>query len=127
MAIAAVLKGEERRQAEGLLAAWVAASGCRPHDPGRWCLQKLANPRHRCGRRCFPWGWPDILDHAEWWRAPDGAHVVTAHPYWPYGDKSVDELRTLARGLGARLSIFPDRSWYYPGATALIVLWGTAK
>ena len=124
MKIAALLTGEDLKRAKGLQTAWLAATGCRPHDPGRWCLQKLARPRHRCGKRCHPWDWPFVLDHAEWWRAPSGAHVVTAHPYWPPGDVAVAELKNLARCLGARLSIFPDHSWYYPGRTALVVLWG---
>lgn len=106
------------------LAAWTRRTGVRPYlGRMRRCLRKLGNPRHRCGTRCYPYAWLDALDHSEWWVAPHGGYVITAHPYG-IGGRGRRQLLELAEREGVRLTIDADWSWYAPGQTTLVVLWG---
>ncbi len=114
----------ERGLAEMRLEAWALLTGARPYTGTmRRCLGKLANPRHHCGRACYPWYWPDALDHAEWWAGPHGEYVITAHPYG-VSARGRCELAGLAGRTGAALAIDPAWSWYVPSTTVLVVLWG---
>ncbi len=110
---------------ETLRTDWMRETLCRPEKSRRECVYKLSNPHHRCNDYCFFANMPRLLDHCEWWRAPDGAWVLTAHPYMPIHSEAVAELRGFALALGAELlPISKEKSWYYPGRTALVVLWG---
>lgn len=120
----AALQEPSRAQADALLQAWLCATGNRPYGrPWSRCLQHLSNPAHRCGLQCWPQNWPRVLDHPERWTAPNGALVVTAHPY-NVSDADRAELTALAQRTGARLEIDPAGSWYWPGVTVLVVLTG---
>jgi len=102
--------------------AWALLTGARPYTgTGRPCLRKLANPKHRCTNACRPMPW--ALDHAEWWKGPVGEFVVTAHPYG-LTDDTLEDLARIGRETGAQVSIDPDWSWYWPGTTSLVVVWG---
>ncbi len=117
----------ERGLAAMRLEAWALLTGARPYSGRmRRCLGKLSNPRHHCGRACYPWYWPDVLDHAEWWKGPAGEYVVTAHPYG-VSERDRCELESLAGRFGAALTIDPAWSWYAPDSTVLVVLWGVTN
>ena len=112
--------------AQARLEGWAWLTGCTPYTGSApICLERLSNARHRCGTEC-PY-WMRILDHGERWRGPAGEVVYTAHPYGPLGAHELGDLVELAEIYGAELTIDSDWSWYKPGATVLVVLWGRRR
>jgi len=121
--------------AQARLEAWVARTGASPcRRRGYSCLGKLGNPRHSCGRAyvgAFCDGgmyWPQVLDHAEWWRGPAGEYILTAHPYRERVEpEDLAALARIADRTGATVSSDLVGSWYFPGRTILIQLWGRSE
>ena len=118
---------------------WVEAHGVVVVEGRRPCIQRLRDPYHHCGTRCLRGVYPRVIDHPEWWRAPGGGLVLTAHPYGQrergaQGDDvpvtldagQMAEATALARSLGVNMEADPLGSWYCPGGTTLLVLWGQA-
>ena len=111
-------------RARACLEAWMTSTGARPDTgTGSRCLRHLGNPKHRCANPCYRKPLPWILDHPSWWRGPRGEYVLACHRYTVSAVERA-ELEAIVARTGAELCIDAGGSWYWPGSTTLVTLWG---
>jgi hypothetical protein len=118
----------DRQNRTAILKTWLARQDptIRPYA-GRLCLEKIVRPSHRCNSsQCYGNGRNprnfdgDPLDHFEGWRTAT-RFILTGHPY----DLRIESLSRWCRAHDLKLETRPTaESWYYPGATHLVVLYG---
>lgn len=124
--VIAELEPDQQTLAQVRLEAWALLTGAQPYKgKASFCLSRLANPRHRCrkGFACYLNPQSAALQHVEQWRGPQGEVVYTAHP-GELTDTERQNLERIAAYFGAWLDVDPDGSWYAPGSSSLVVLWG---
>ena len=109
-------------QQRRLLVKFVESHSLKP-SRGIACLARLRSPSHKCRWDRCPFQ-PRVLDHAEVWRMPGRGYVFTSHNYDFDRDLRM-QFEQVAAEYDARLYIGTTAdSWYYPGRTTLVALFG---